>query len=63
LANDGLISLTAMAAQLSIEPATLRRYVREGLIRAYKLPGNKKRGRLRFDPTEVREDLRNVGAH
>jgi excisionase family DNA binding protein len=48
-----MLSLVEMAAYLGIHPESLRRAYRAGRVRAYKI------GRtLRFDPLEVRADLR-----
>ena len=51
---SSLVDLQTMADQLQIHPETLRRYYRKGRVRGYKLGHNV----LRFDPREVREDLR-----
>ena len=56
--SDNLVDLKEMAKLLSIAPETLRGYVQRKQIRFYKLPAEQNRGELRFDPDEVREDLR-----
>ena len=56
-----LVKLKQMAEQLSSAPRTVRNYVRDGIIPAYKMPGKKfsnghheiARGVLLFDPEAV----------
>lgn len=56
--NTNLFSLKEMAERVGIHPETLRRYYLTKKVRGYKLPGKKRKGALRFDPTEVFADLR-----
>ena len=49
-----LVTLEEMAKLLGIHPQTLRRLHLTGKVRSYKLSGTL----LRFDPREVREDVR-----
>jgi hypothetical protein len=52
--SDKLLSLKEMAALLGIHPETLRKAHIRGEVRAYKIKPHV----LRFDPAEVRADLR-----
>jgi predicted site-specific integrase-resolvase len=58
MTDKALVKLAEMAELLSIHPETLRGYYLSGRVRGYKLPANDSRGKLRFDPDEVRADLR-----
>lgn len=56
--SDKLLTLKEMADALSVHPETLRGYALSGRVRYYKLPSYDGKGELRFDPSEVRDDLR-----
>ena len=57
-AMERMITTREVAEVLGVHIETVRGWVRKGKLRAYRVSG---RGRLRFDPADVRAVLKPVG--
>ena len=55
---ERMITTREVAEVLGVHIETVRNWVRKGKLRAYRVSG---RGRLRFDPADVRAVLKPVG--